>query len=1700
MNCLSAGFGPYHVAVFTPTNNFGNGTNGGFASFSYMVTNTDTMAYFGPVTVSVFVSTVNITNAAASTNVITFTNPPPNQAVFETVPLSITNGAVDSDPSATLTYTITTIIDTNATVAHNWPLTNLTLVPSPIISPNGIITWTPSEYQGPGVYTITTVATDNGVPVVHATNSFDLTVNESNLPPVFIATPPNLTSTALVPIVVTNLATDPDIPFNPLTYSLLNPPPGMTIDPVTAVITWTPTLGETGTFTITTVVTDTNAYAPSNNSLSATNTFTILINPAFAPFVFTQPAQAVTGTSAKLNGMATPNGLPTTAWFEWGTNTLYGNQTTPVNIGNSFNVVYTNATISGLIPNVPYHFRLVVSNVFGGPFYGFDQILDEAHVVAWGADYVKQVEVPAGLSNAVAVAAAYDHSIALKTDGTVIAWGDNTVGQTNVPPGLNSVLAIAGGEYTSIALKNNGTVAAWGPNLLNVTNVPPGLNNVVMIAGGTTASFALRGNGSIVSWGANLFNVTNPPAGLTNAVEVAGGSYHALAIRNNGTVVAWGDDSEGQTDVPPSATNVVAIAAGNFHSLALRYDGTVVSWGDNSAGQTNVPAGLSNVVAVAAGGFHSLALKSDGTVVGWGDNTAGQAGIPSGLSNVVAISAGLFHNLALSPTLLTTNPIILSITNGLPETNSILSGSTVFYRVEVPANADASTNELIFTVNGPLNIWYSTNTPPTVGQPVDFQLLTNAVNGTSIVTTATSPQLMPGTTYYLGVQNTNAFAISYAVEVDFHLVGTGPETNTIPITSVTHTNMNGTNGFLLIWFAPTNDLFQVQWANGLPPIWSTFTNIIGFHTFISPTNSEFEFFDDGSQSGGFAPGRFYQLILLNGGLVAPPPIPLTNGVPVTNSVAPGAVTFYEVDTPNNVNAATNQLLSGSAPLNFWFTTNVPPTITNAVDYHLLTNATSGSFTSLAGSTGPPFFVPGTTYYLGVQNTNASAATYAVQVDFHVIPTAPQTNTIPITSVIHTNMNGTNGFLLVWFAPTNDLFQVQWANGLPPTWSTFTNIIGYHTFISPTNSEFEFFDDGSQSGGFTSGRFYQLILLNSGVVTPPSPPIPLTNGVPTAGSVAPGTVTFYQVDVPNNVDDVTNSLLLGSAPLNLWFTTNVPPTITNATDYHLLTNETSGSFTSVAGSAGPPAFVPGTTYYLGVQNTNASAATYSVLVDFHFVANQTNTIPISTVTHTNINGTNGFLLVWFAPTNDLFQVQWAAGLPPAWSTFTNIIGYHTLISPTNSEFEFFDDGSQSGGFTSGRFYQLILLGSGQTAPVPTPLTNGAPVAGSVAPGTVTFYQVNVPNNVDDATNSLLLGSAPLNFWFTTNVPPTVTNATDFHLVTNATSGSFTSVAGVAPPAFVPGTTYYLGVQNTNASAATYSVRVDFHVSSPSTNVPPISNIIRTNANGTNSFLLVWFAPTNELFQVQWSSGLASSWNTFSNIISYSTFISPTNSEFTFLDDGSQSGGLGGFRFYRIILYNSAAPSITIVPLANGVPVNFTTGAGSTNFFSFDITQTNAAVLFELYNLTGNGDLTAQQGSLPTTSPLRVSSNLSTNFEQIVIRTNGSLPNLNAVSWFLGVPNQSASPINYTIRAVVPSNGMLVSGLPLDSTFARPGGTNVQIIWGPTVFGEKYEIRTNGSLGSPNWVALTDIVASATSGAFTDPNLPSGLLFYEVVQVP
>ncbi len=313
----------------------------------------------------------------------------------------------------------------------------------------------------------------------------------------------------------------------------------------------------------------------------------------------------------------------------------------------------TNATLqlSDFGPTQAGQYSLRVSNEFGvaeSPPTSVSQV----NVAAWG-DYSlasgnsAAMFTPAGLNDAVQLAAGVTHALALRRDGTVLAWGENEFGQTTVPSSLSNAVAIAAGSEHSLALLANQTVVGWGRNYEGQTNIPPGLSNVIALSA-SYHNLALRSDGTVVAWGWNDSGQTNVPPGLSNVTAIAAGGGHSVALRGNRTVVAWGDNYEGQTNIPPGLSNVIAIAAGGSHNLALRSDGTVVAWGNNTYGQTNVPPGLSNVIAVAAGAWHSLALRADHTVVGWGANYGGQqTNPPVGLSNAVAIAAGGGMSLAL---------------------------------------------------------------------------------------------------------------------------------------------------------------------------------------------------------------------------------------------------------------------------------------------------------------------------------------------------------------------------------------------------------------------------------------------------------------------------------------------------------------------------------------------------------------------------------------------------------------------------------------------------------------------------------------------------------------------------------------------------------------------------------------------------------------------------------------------------------------------------------------------------------------------------------------------------------------------------------------------------------------------------------------------------------------------------------------------
>jgi alpha-tubulin suppressor-like RCC1 family protein len=190
-------------------------------------------------------------------------------------------------------------------------------------------------------------------------------------------------------------------------------------------------------------------------------------------------------------------------------------------------------------------------------------------VVVWGNSLGASpgAEVlPANLNNVVALSASPwndtsiggsaspgDFAMALKGDGTVVAWGYNgpySLGPTNVPAGLSNVVAIAAGGGHCLALQNDSTVIGWG---FNLSGEATGIPNP------TSPYFS---SGQVVIGGQVLSNV----------IAIAAGLVHNLALKNDGTVVAWGNNSDGEATVPPGVSNVVAISAGTYQSLAVIAD------------------------------------------------------------------------------------------------------------------------------------------------------------------------------------------------------------------------------------------------------------------------------------------------------------------------------------------------------------------------------------------------------------------------------------------------------------------------------------------------------------------------------------------------------------------------------------------------------------------------------------------------------------------------------------------------------------------------------------------------------------------------------------------------------------------------------------------------------------------------------------------------------------------------------------------------------------------------------------------------------------------------------------------------------------------------------------------------------------------------------------------------------------------------
>jgi alpha-tubulin suppressor-like RCC1 family protein len=302
------------------------------------------------------------------------------------------------------------------------------------------------------------------------------------------------------------------------------------------------------------------------------------------------------------------------------------------------------------------------------------------------------------------------HSAAIKTDGTLWLWGRGQSGQLGTNDSVNRstpVTTFAGGtnwkqvdcsyEHT-IAVKTDGTLWVWGYDFvgtlgLNVTAFNNIFTPVTTFAGGTTwkqasagkrYNTAVKTDGTLWVWGyvtdnnmyilgtGNLITANTPIttfAGGTSWKQVSSGYDSVSALKDDGVnkeLYLWGHiDALGinsqQNNAPNTTfaggTNWSSVNAGYTRTAAIKTDGTLWTWGSNNNGQlgnasivttTSTPvttfAGGTNWRQVSIGSIHTSAVKTDGTLWVWGNTNSGRLGntviTSSNISTPVTTFAG----------------------------------------------------------------------------------------------------------------------------------------------------------------------------------------------------------------------------------------------------------------------------------------------------------------------------------------------------------------------------------------------------------------------------------------------------------------------------------------------------------------------------------------------------------------------------------------------------------------------------------------------------------------------------------------------------------------------------------------------------------------------------------------------------------------------------------------------------------------------------------------------------------------------------------------------------------------------------------------------------------------------------------------------------------------------------------------------------
>lgn len=427
------------------------------------------------------------------------------------------------------------------------------------------------------------------------------------------------------------------------------------------------------------------------------------------PFGMTLAAGGIKDDGAVLQASVMPGGGSTSVSFEYGTTTSYGMTVAAVPaVVSGVGATAVSREISGLLPGVTYHYRVVVTNS-GGTRTGENMSFTTSTV----ATLEGLVPEPGELSPA------FERTVTQYRLTVPFATASITFTPVTSQPAatvkINGAAVVSGAPSAPISLTTGTStipVQVDGGDGINsriyqvvVTRLPerfsfPASGTIPVTVSGFTASGDAPGFvlGCAPAVGESLVVVRNTGStpiegGFANlaqgqvvVMEFGGISYPFVADYTGGDgndlvmewanrrLLAWGNNSSGQIGdgsqsgaLVPSAVvrngalagkSVSALGTSASRSLAVAIDGTLANWGEYGS---QVPAVIERtgdlvgrrVVQVAYSTYAGYGLCTDGTLIRFGTGSSNTTPVivpPAGAlvgRRIVAISAGNYHALAL---------------------------------------------------------------------------------------------------------------------------------------------------------------------------------------------------------------------------------------------------------------------------------------------------------------------------------------------------------------------------------------------------------------------------------------------------------------------------------------------------------------------------------------------------------------------------------------------------------------------------------------------------------------------------------------------------------------------------------------------------------------------------------------------------------------------------------------------------------------------------------------------------------------------------------------------------------------------------------------------------------------------------------------------------------------------------------------------